>query len=77
MIRQRSARDWAGGVSPRPAFENLAFLLGEGDLNGRSSATPAMAGSSFRGSTSWNALGSAAEIPDSGLILHLITLTRH
>jgi hypothetical protein len=27
------------GVSPRPAFKNLVFLVGEGDLNGRSSAT--------------------------------------
>ena len=27
------------GVSPRPALESLAFLVGEGDLNGRSSAT--------------------------------------
>jgi hypothetical protein len=26
-------------VSPRPAFEGLSFLAGEGDLNGWSSAT--------------------------------------
>ena len=38
MIRQRRARDWAEECR-RATLESLAFLVGEGDLNGRSSAT--------------------------------------
>jgi hypothetical protein len=51
------------GVPPRPTFEGSAFLVGEGDLNGRSSAT--RHGSSFlRGSYQAQRLA-RREIPDS------------